>query len=281
MCAQSRPYIETLPCQDTCGIGTMNDVVTGNPTFNDASSHKELRDGTVLYDGVLCRDGGAQSASATCAYGTQCSRCGVRSVVYRSLEQRRGLEGLSCFDIGNGLADETPRFNSATAPPGAGRRKLTVNEGVLRMLKSLRRKLQNSEELGIAPSPPPPPPPPPPGNKEGWAAFKNPRPPPSPLPPPPPPSSPPPRPPPSPSPAPGPPGYYEFGSCSCFTESTDESDARQNAWSIMCMRVFEAADRRPARGPDATASGPAAPMAPRVAFAVSFVPKPTTSSLLR
>jgi hypothetical protein len=74
MCAQSRPYIETLPCQDTCGIGTSNDVITGNPAFNDAnaSAQKTLRDGTVLYNGALCRDGGAQAASATCLYGTMC-----------------------------------------------------------------------------------------------------------------------------------------------------------------------------------------------------------------
>lgn len=173
-------------------------------------------------------------------FRSQCSRCGPRSVVYRSIEQRRGLEGLSSFNLGNGLADDTPRQFPTFAPPPP-RRKLTVKEGVLRVLKSLHRKLQNSEELGIAPSPPPPPPPPPPGNKEGWAAFKNPRPPPSPHPPPPPPSSPPPLPPPSPSPPPGPPGYYEFGSCSCFTESTDESDARQNAWST--MYIFNSAIR--------------------------------------
>jgi hypothetical protein len=74
-CAQSRPYIETLPCQDTCGIGTSNDVITGNPEFNDwnTDAQKTLRDGTVLYDGALCRDGGAQAASATCLYGTMVS----------------------------------------------------------------------------------------------------------------------------------------------------------------------------------------------------------------
>ena len=180
-----------------------------------------------------CQTDKSTSLHSACV-ALQCSRCGVRDVVYKSIEQRRGLEGFASFGVGNGLDDETPRFGfAAPPPPGYGRRRLTVKEGVLTMLKSLRRKMQNSEELGIAPSPPPPPPPPPPGNEEGWAAFKNPRPPPSPRPPPPPPSSPPPLPPPSPSPPPTPPGYYEFGSCSCFTESTDETDARQNAWSIM------------------------------------------------
>ena len=131
--------------------------------------------------------------------------------MYKSLEQRRGLEGLSSFNIGNGLSDETPRFASSQfsqPPSNYGRRKLTVKESVLEVLKSLHRKLQNADELGIAPSPPPPPPP----------------------------SSPPPLPPPSPSPPPVPPGYYEYASCSCFTESTDETDNRQNAWSTIELR---------------------------------------------
>ena len=64
----------------------------------------------------------------------------------------------------------------------------------------------------------------------------NPRPPPSPRPPPPPPNSPPPLPPPSPSPPPSPPGYYEFGSCSCFDESTDDTDAQKSAFSTIALR---------------------------------------------
>jgi hypothetical protein len=86
MCAQSRPYIETLPCQDTCGTGTTNDLVTGNPDIPDGtSSKKTLRDGTVMYDGVLCRDGGAEATSATCPYGTMVPCCYLPLTVFFSL----------------------------------------------------------------------------------------------------------------------------------------------------------------------------------------------------
>ena len=228
---ERRPYIDTLPCTDTCGIGTTNDIVS--PLFDDASGAETLRSGTVVYQGALCRDGGAQASTATCPYGSMCTRCGVRHVVYESTEQRRGLEGVaSVRNVGNGLFDPKPRFGSQRSDPYE-RRRLGATRRVLALLQTIHRKLQSAAELGIAPSPPPPPPPPPPGNAEGWAAFKAPRPPPYPSPPPPPPSSPPELPPPLPSPPPFLPGYYSYGSCSCFTADADDDEAQKHAWTPM------------------------------------------------
>ena len=232
-CGQTRPYLEQIPCQDTCGIGTNNDIVSS--VFPDDAVTQTLTNGDTIYNGALCRDGGPDAASATCAFATQCSRCGVRSVIYTSLEQRRGLSGTTSGTNGNGLYDPLPRFGaSPPPPPPPARRHL---DALLDTLRGWRRRMQNAEDLNIAPSPPPPPPPPPPGNKEGWAAFKNPRPPPSPLPPPPPPLKPPPLPPPSPNPPPHPPGYYEYGKCSCYDEDTDDADSNNFGWSEIELRA--------------------------------------------
>lgn len=145
---------------------------------------------------AYCRDGGLNAESATCAYGTHgCTRCGRRPNIYESLEQRRGLSGFTEGEQGN----------------------------------FARRRLQNAEQRGMAPSPPPPPPPLP----AATGTFRDPTPPPSPIPPPPPPHCPPPLPPPSPSPPPNPPGYFSGGRCHCYTNHITEGDAD---WSAMELR---------------------------------------------
>ena len=160
-------------CADVCGVGEKGDPIELYHSSDSAS------DGTAF-----CRDGGADAETATCNYGTQCTRCGFRKIIYKSTEQRRGLDGLASGKQGN----------------------------------FARRRLQSDYDLGIAPSPPPPPPP----AGKGTGLFNTPLPPPSPRPPPPPPHSPPPSPCPSPSPPPTPPGYYSHGRCHCFTASDYE-----------------------------------------------------------
>ena len=232
-CEQRRPFQEYIDCVDRDSANECDQRISAEGLEHSAS------DGTAY-----CHDGGLNSESATCAYGTQgCTRCGRRPNVYESLEQRRGLSQY----------DEGQQGNFA------------------------RRRLQSAEQRGMAPSPPPPPPPLP----ESRGAFTDPTPPPSPIPPPPPPHCPPPLPPPSPSPPPVPrarfdsnrvdgrvvrriahcshcgyvecklllvsrrvepisrqhcafaAGYFSGGRCHCFTLHETEGDAE---WSPMELR---------------------------------------------
>lgn len=176
VCLQRRPFQVLMDCVDVDQEDRCTDIIrASHPTDN-------LADGTAF-----CRDGGLNSESATCSYGSQgCTRCGQRENVYESLEQRRG-----------------------------------ITQYVEGLQGNYQRRLQTAEQRGMAPSPPPPPPPLP----AARGTFDEPVPPPSPIPPPPPPHSPPPLPPPSPSPPPQPPGYFSGGRCSCYTNSETEGGA--------------------------------------------------------
>lgn len=160
ICLQRRPFQELMDCVDFDAQERCEAAILA---AHEDDTHT---DGTAF-----CRDGGLDSESATCSYGSQgCTRCGQRPNVYLSLEQRRGItqyaEGLK----GN-----------------------------------YKRRLQNAEQRGMAPSPPPPPPPLP----AATGTFDQPVPPPSPIPPPPPPHCPPPQPPPSPCPSPTPRALFD------------------------------------------------------------------------
>ena len=173
ICLQQRPFQELMDCVD------FDTQERCEAAIQAAHPDDERTDGSAF-----CRDGGLDSESATCSYGSQgCTRCGQRPNVYLSLEQRRGIT-------------EYP-------------------EG---LKGNYKRRRQNAEQRRMAPSPPPPPPPLP----DATGTFDQPVPPPSPIPPPPPPHYPPPVPPPSPCPPPTPPGYFSGGRCSCYTESHTE-----------------------------------------------------------
>lgn len=185
VCEQRRPFLEYLGCVD------MDETDECTKRISESDRPDSVSDGTAY-----CHDGGLNSQSAACAYGTHgCTRCGRRPVIYESREQRLGLSRYP----------EGSQSNLA------------------------RRRLQSDEQRGMAPSPPPPPPPLP----EARRAFEDPTPPPSPIPPPPPPHCPPPVPPPSPSPPPTPPGYFSGGRCHCFTLHETEGDSE---WSPMELR---------------------------------------------
>ena len=197
-------------CHDSCWVDTDGNAYHTDEEFD---SRTVANGGAVVVD-TRCHDGGPNSVSNRCGFGTMSTRCGpARTIAYCTPETIR---------LGNCAATTvSSRVGIAAQPVGAysGRR----------LTGSVEQQAAAWAADIFAAIPPPPPPPPSPFVQTPEAILAT-----SlrdaqrPSPPPPPRSPRPSPPPPPPFPPPPPRLEFDFCTCSCFTEQSNMSRMHLN-----------------------------------------------------